>query len=320
MTKPQPAAARNLLDQLKLNVLRPDFPIPDLLRACIMLGSELGSASLRSWATAELRGYQGEPVPPYRVITAHLKMDYIYGLNQISGQDVQRGNFPDWFLDADTDFSMNTLPMPHSIDGLVELMENCTSGSIRLAGPQTSMLAQLITGHHQEPYFQVTSVYFVTGRAELASILGAVRTQLTELLADLGDPLSELPTGTDADRMVEKSVNYNQYIQGNNGAVSQGENASAVMSGGGVSVPELINLISAVRSAVEDQPDLADSEIVGVVDTLSDELGLDEPDTAVVEDGRRRLATFLSETVARPGVTTAVSALVTALGQWVGLG
>ncbi|WP_235936574.1 hypothetical protein, partial [Brevibacterium rongguiense] len=109
-------------------------------------------------------------------------------------------------------------------------------------------------------------------------------------------------------------------IQGNNGAVSQGENASAVMSGGGVSVPELINLISAVRSAVEDQPDLADSEIVGVVDTLSDELGLAEPDTAVVEDGRRRLATFLSETVARPGVTTAVSALVAALGQWVGLG
>lgn len=58
--------AGTLLADLKVNVLRPDYPIADLLRACLMLGSELGSEKLQRWATEELQGYPAtDSVPEY---------------------------------------------------------------------------------------------------------------------------------------------------------------------------------------------------------------------------------------------------------------
>lgn len=309
--------AAKLLRELKMNVLRPDYPVADLLRACLLLGSELGSDALRSWATQELKGFDSVPIPDYRYISVQLSMDYQNGALHVTGQAVDPSMLPDWVRDA-PGFSLHRIALTKSVDAIAAMMNEASDGGIRLTSGAAN-LSGIITATAAEPFFQAHAVYYKTSRPEFAAVLGAVRTQLTELLADMGGPLSELHTGAEADRMVEKNIIYTQNVYGNQGAISQGEQATATILTTS-SVNGLLEDVQRVREAIAAEVASVPTELGSIVQQLDDELSQSTPDLVAVTNWRRRLLDFTRDSAIAPGVSAAVVVLTKALGTALGLG
>jgi hypothetical protein len=86
---------KSLLQQIEDDALTSTPEIADVLRKCIALGSRSGGDALRRWATHELKGYDGAPLPQYRIIPAVLAVDVRAGIHQITGAQISVHQLPE---------------------------------------------------------------------------------------------------------------------------------------------------------------------------------------------------------------------------------
>lgn len=244
-----------------------------------------------------------------------MRMDYLLGPTHARGHEVTPSMVPRELRKA---ISWHKMPMKHSADSLAAMLADAKADApLQLTHPALSSMPAVINRASSEPYLQVYSVYYVTGRAELAAVLGAIRTQMTQLLVGFGKPLTGLPTGAEADRMVEQHTSYTQNNYGNQGAVAQGDGASARQVSNGVTAEQLSHVVADALGAITpDQPDDLRETLEHIAAAVHQEA---TPDAATVEGWQQKLAGFIQTKALAPAATTAVTLVTTSMARHYGI-
>lgn len=278
-----------LLRSIREHLLDESEPLAGLLRKCLLLGAETGSSSLREWARYELNGYDDTvEVPTYRRVPVPIiKMNSISGYTVVSGQTIDRFNLPAKAIDAIPE----ELPLRQPVEELETLASapslSFTHGSLAYA--------QAIWNEELDEFQQVTSLHFEMSGAVITGVLGKIRTQLVDVVADLtGDtPLTELPRKEQVDAAVGQHIGtqYNTTIHAASGPTAIGTHAEATNVG--FSVDEAIRLLEAVRVATEHLgDDHTRTELIEAIEDLRAEVQSTAPETGAVvkKAGRLRAA------------------------------
>lgn len=230
------ARTQTLLDEIKRDLLD-GKPIADLLRKCLLLGSEAGSLELTDWASKELRGYgPDDELPKYRQIVAPLQLDAMVGNGWVKGQIISSSELPDFARDT----IGNLVPIVMPI-GEVEAMvgERSSGKHVHLQPAGASDLVLYMNGEADNPFQQITSMYWSVAPSALHGIVDNVRTTLTELAGELIRTLPSghvTPTKEHAHQAVEVavhgrsarvSVNTAQAVDGSTSTATQDVNDDA---------------------------------------------------------------------------------------------
>lgn len=170
----------SLIAQIEHDALDENVPLATALRKCLILGGESGSEELRAWATRELQGYYDEEdqLPEYRVVPAPLMIDGIAGHNHIQHQQLPVSALPD--------FAQESLSEQVELrDGIGSIEALLQQPEIRLAPRMASDLAHYMNQQSDNPYQQITALYWLVSSATVRGVLDQVRTALTQLVAEL---------------------------------------------------------------------------------------------------------------------------------------
>lgn len=198
---------QSLLAQVQRDLLD-GKPLADLLRKCILLGSQSGSAELRAWAARELKGYNNvEDLPGYRRVSAHIRVDAVTGNTWIKGQTLAASQLPEFARDKIT----NEVPLFAGVGELEALYASArTSGkSPQLSLPGWEYIAAAIDKASGNPFQDIQSMYWTLGAASIAGVLDDVRTALAEILAELGAVMpadQETPTADQATQALNLAI------------------------------------------------------------------------------------------------------------------
>jgi len=268
----------SLLRSIRERILDESEPLAGLLRKCLLLGAETGSESLRQWARRELNGYDGaEDVPEYRKLSGvPISMDSISGNTWAKNQIAARLNLPQetW------EYVPEAITMRQPIEELEALAEEK-----RLSfSPPGLAYAQTLWNQKLGPFQNIVSLSYVMTGTAITGVLGQIRTQLVDLIADLTSdtPLAELPGKEQVDAAVSHHIGqlYNTTMHDATGPVAVGTEAKA--STDGLSVEDALKLLDAVRSAADESDATNTDELVRVLEELHETLKQDEQDTGEV--------------------------------------
>jgi len=189
-----------LLAQVESRALDSSTSLADTLRKCIALGGQAGSADLRDWARKELDGYKGDDeLPPYRVLTAPLKIDGTTDNTRVIGQQLSTFDIPDFAREAVT----SGIPM---MMGIAELERLSRSRSeTRLQPP---MMQDLVSYMNTQQYAvgHITTMYWAVSSTAILGAVDAVRTNLVALVAEMraaGESSETIPTADVAQHAVQ---------------------------------------------------------------------------------------------------------------------
>ncbi|MFQ1004209.1 hypothetical protein [Modestobacter sp. SSW1-42] len=278
----------SLLRSLRDRMLDESESLAGLLRKCLLLGAETGSVTLRGWARKELNGYDDEDdVPEYRCLSGvPISMDSISGNRWATGQTLSRFQLPQeaWGYVPDI------MPFKQPVEALEQMAQQ---KSLSFSSPGLSM-AQAIWNRQLGPFQSISSLSYTMTGSVVAGILGQIRTQLVDIIADLtaDTPMSELPSKGQVDAAVSEhlgvSTVYNTTINAANGPVAIG--ASAQAKAEGLSVEDVLKLLDAVQEAAASDVDEADqTEVLEAVADLRLALSQESPETGEVVKKAGRL-------------------------------
>lgn len=303
------AMTDTLLRSLREHLLDESEPLAGLLRKCLLLGAETGSDSLRQWARYELNGYEeGVELPSYRMLPAPtLMVDSFSGPNRTTGQAFDRLQLPPKARECVPE----KMPFHQPIEELQKLAEQKT---LSFTGPGLGFAVKRwndVLDWRQ----QVTGMHFELSGSVITGILGQIRTQLVDMVADLTaeTPLAELPGKAAVDAAVEQHIGtqYITTIQTANGPTAIGTGATAKSEG--LSLDEAIRLIEAVRLASDESGEFeGKSELLEAAQDLRAEIVADSPSTGEVIKKAGRLQK-LAEGVGLPLLTAAAAGAVEAV-------
>lgn len=155
------------------------------------------------------------PLPNYRKIQTPLLMDAFTGGGIFRGKQVSVIDLPHEARDVVGD----ELPMTFGagkIEGLIRQAE-ARDKSIELAPPAAAELALMMT--HEIGRYQVERVYWSVGTGVLRGVLDAIRTTLTELVAEIraGTAAGDVTPSPD---VVRQAVQFTVYGKGNRTTVA----------------------------------------------------------------------------------------------------
>ncbi|MDN3309352.1 hypothetical protein QWJ90_00220 [Microbacterium oryzae] len=303
----------SLLRSLRDHMMDEAEPLAGLLRKCLLLGAETGSVSLRQWARKELHGYEdADELPGYRKLpTPPISADTLSGNTWASNMTYSVLQLPS----AAREYFRDGFFLYQPIE---ELEKIAAQKSASFTGPGLAY-AQHAWNKGLPFGQQVVNLRFTLSGSTFAGVLGQIRTQLVDLVADLtaGTPLEELPRKELVDAAVGTHIGtqYNTTIQTMNGATAIGDQARAKSEG--LSVDDAIRLLDAVRTASGDVSDAdAKSELLKAIEDLRGELQADSPETSAVVTKAGRLKEIAAKiggagvSAAASGVIEAVTALV----------
>jgi hypothetical protein len=238
----------NLLGELQEGALDSTADLPGLLRKCVALGGETGSARLREWATKELKGYGGDDhLPPYRLTRSFLYLDGATMTTRVSGQQLPLTMIPAFAREKLQGDIQVVQPIAELLN-IVGSARHKGEDVVRLAPPGAQELVALINHELAKqdgssvssiglpPSQVVERVYWMVGLSEFAAIIDNVRTTLVELVAEMragSPPGTALPTHD----VTEQAVDIAVYGKRNRIVVNQvaPHGAGAAATGGGVS-------------------------------------------------------------------------------------
>jgi hypothetical protein len=267
-----------LLRSLRARLLDESEPLAGLLRACLLLGAETGSESLRQWARFELNGYGDDvELPSYRKIPSPvIQVDYMSGNMRATKQPYNRLQLPAEAQKGVPEF----MPLHQPIEELEKLS---AQKSLSFTGTGLAY-AQTMWNKKLGPFQQITGMSFSVSGAVFSGVLGQIRTQLVDVVADLtaGTPLAGLPRKDQVDAAVGQHIGtqYNTTIHAPSGPTAIGADATA---SAGLSVDEAIRLLDAVRFASEGVADVqARTELLQAVEELRSEAESADPNTGAV--------------------------------------
>lgn len=302
-------AEDSLLGSLRQHMLDESEPLAGLLRKCLMLGAETGSESLRQWARKELNGYGiDDPLPSYRKLsTPPLSADTMSGNTWAQNMTYSVLQLPSKAREAVGD----EFPLRQPVEELEQLGTR-TSLSFTNGG---LTYAQQLWNQGLGPFQQVMNLRFTVSGSTFAGVLGQIRTQLVDLIADLTatTPLAELPRKETVDAAVSShiGVQYNTTIQSTSGPTAIGSNAIAKTEG--LSADDAMKLLDAVRDSVgEVEEARVRAELLEVLDALQAELRVAAPSTIEVVGKVGKLKEIASR-VGSAGLSAAVSGAVEGL-------
>lgn len=297
-----------LLRSLRTQMLDESEPLAGLLRKCLLLGAETGSAALREWARKELNGYgDGDELPTYRKLpTPPISADTLSGTTWATNMTYSLLQLPSRAREVIGE----TFPLHQPIEELEKIAAQ-KSGSF--TGPGLAY-AQHLWNEELGPFQQVVNMRFTLSGSMFAGVLGQIRTQLVDLVADLtaGTPLTELPRKELVDAAVSTHIGaqYNTTIHSTNAPTAIGDGAIAKTKG--LTLDEAIKLLDAVRATSRSVGDeQSRTELLAAVEDLQAEVQSAAPDTGAVvkKVGRlKSVAAGIGSTVVSPAVSGAVEA------------
>ncbi|MGP5732961.1 AbiTii domain-containing protein [Arthrobacter rhombi] len=296
----------HLLNSLREHILDESEPLAGLLRKCLMLGAETGSETLRQWARRELNGYDDDvELPNYRLLRdLPIKVDSISGNTWAQGMTYNRLQLP-----AEAQKGVpDTFPLRQAVEELENLAQSKTLSftSTGLAYAQTVWNSQL------DSFQQITGMRYSIPGSVVTGILGQIRTQLVDVIADLTakNPLAELPKKDAVDTAVSQHIEtqYNTTIQESNGPTAIGHKAKSNTEG--VGVRDALRLLDAAKVAAMEVADNQDrSELLEAIEdlrTAAEQSNTDAGD-AMVKAGKLQT---IAEKLGIPTVTAAVGGVV----------
>ncbi len=201
---------RTLLTEIERDLLD-GKPLADLLRKAVILGGRAHSTELREWASQELNGYgnvDADNLPPYRFVAAPLRMDVIFGYQQVTGYSIGRSNLPPSVREHISERMALW-------QGVGELEAVTAQGqSVRFQLPGADLLRAEMDREVGEEFQQITSLYWAVPVPTIAGALDRIRTTLAELLSEIVSVMPEganEPTAAQADHAVSLVI----YGKGN---------------------------------------------------------------------------------------------------------
>ena len=298
-----------LLQSLRELLLDEAQELAGLLRKCLLLGAETRSESLRQWARYELNGYpDGAELPSYRKLPSPpLLVDSISG--NIRATNVAYDRFQ---LPAEAQKGVPEQFLLHQ--PIEELEQLATQKSLSFTGTGLAY-ARMMWNKELGPFQEITGISFSIPGSVIAGVLGQIRTQLVDVVADLTaeTPLSELPRKEQVDAAVGQHIGtqYNTIIHAANGPTAIGTKATAKTEG--LTVDDAIRLLEEARVAASDVSDESiRTELLNAIDDLTAEATAISPDTGAVVRKAGWLRT-LAEGVGIPALSGAVGGAVEAL-------
>lgn len=295
-----------LLGSLREQILDETEPLAGLLRKCLLLGAETGSESLRQWARYELSGYDDDAeVPSYRVLPSPpITMSTISGNTWAKGQSINRLQLP-----AE---AQKGAPESFTLRQPVEELESLAAGSSISFSSTGLAYAQAIWNSELGPFQQILSMSYVLSGSVLTGVLGQIRTQLVDVVADLTaeTPLTELPRKQAVDTAVGQHIGtqYNTTIKTANGPTAIGSKAKAKVEGLGVD--DAIRLLDVVQSTAKGLADEENrSDLIAAVEELRAATQQESPDTGDVVKKAGKLNAIAAR-IGAPAVSAAVSGAV----------
>lgn len=259
-----------LLRSLLSQVLDEEQSLAGLLRKCLALGAETGSESLRQWARSELNGYGDETVvPAYRVVpTPPISVDFTSGYNWVKGQIVDRLQLP-----AE---AQKGVPEQFAFRQPIEELEQLSQIKSVTFTNTGLAYAQAVWNEESDWRQQITSLSYKIAGSTIAGMVGSVRTQLVDLVAELcaDTPLTELPKKEQVDAAVRQYVGnqYNTTIQSATGPTAIGTHASSAV---GVELNEVFAMLDALKAIVTNEPvedEAASDELIAAIEDLRQEI------------------------------------------------
>lgn len=274
-----------LLRSLRERLLDESESLAGLLRKCLLLGAETGSDSLRKWARYELNGYdEGVELPAYRKLpTPPIAVDSVSRNAWAQNVAYSRFQLPRRARECIGE----ELQLRQPVEELEKL-----AGQKSLSFTNTGLAyAQALWNEELGPFQQIISMCFRMSGSAISGVLGQIRTQLVDVIADLtaDTPLTELPRKDQVDAAVGQHIGtqYNTTIHEANGPTAVGNNVTAKE---GLSIEDALQLLDAVHTEAEglsDEP--AREELVEAIDDLRAEAQSDSPDTGAVVKKAGRL-------------------------------
>ncbi|TFC15213.1 hypothetical protein E3O19_08775 [Cryobacterium algoritolerans] len=297
-----------LLHSLREQVLDESQPLAGLLRKCLMLGAETGSSALRNWARYELNGYGDDvDVPSYRRLSSPaIRMDTISGNMHVKGQTIHRLQLPVKAQEVVSEWIYLRQP--------IEELETLT-GEKSLSFTNAGLAyAQTIWNGQLEMFQQIMNMYFDLPSSAIVGVLGQIRTQLVDVIADLmaDTPLTDLPRKDQVDAAVGQRIGtqYLMTINTAHGPTAIGARAEATVHS--FSIDDAIKLLDTVRAASDGvRNEVLRTELLDALEDLRTEAQKDELDTVAVhrKTGRLRAA---ATRIGVPTITAAVGGAVEA--------
>lgn len=304
-----------VLQSLRARVLDESEPIAGLLRKCLVLGAETGSSALRDWARRELNGYGDDtPVPDYRAIgTTVILYDGIGGTSYAKGLSIHPLQLPTK--------AQEHLPKSIELRQPVEELERLAKDNTISFSTGALAYAEMLWNRELGAFQNVVNLRYAFSGSLLAGVVGQVRTNLVEIVADLtvDNPLAELPPTTRVDEALRERVGqvgdvYNTHINQSDGPIAVGKRATAKTEG--VSVADLKEMLAEVQRTIEAIPPGEDrSEAESSLLELRSTVEQQEPETGEVVRKTGRLHQAVSKlgstaaTVATTRVTEAITNL-----------
>jgi hypothetical protein len=231
----------DLLAEIERDVLDESKPVATAWRKCLALGGQAKSAELREWASRELHGYPDEaPLPEYRKIRTPLLMDALAQGGIFRGKQVSVIDLPKEARDVVGD----ELPLTFGtgkIEALIRQAEN-DGGSIKLGPPAAAELALMMT--HEVGRYRVERVYWSAGTGVLCGVIDAIRTTLTELVAEIRAGAA-VENGIPSPETVGQAVQFAAYGKGNRITVATagpGGTATAHIRGRGAGEDQVLDV------------------------------------------------------------------------------
>lgn len=303
-----------LMTSLRTRVLDDEASLASLLRACLMLGKRTHADQLSTWAKQELQGYAEESeLPQYRRISAPLYAKVQTGY-VTTHQIVTKFHLPESLRE----YVPESVDLRQSIDE-IEQMGSGEDGSTYTMSSNGMVLAagMWTTAHGRAPFQAIESMYFQVSGAQLAGVVGAVRTALVEMVGDLTAnlPMKTLPTKEQVNAAMINMYGDGDYnsvsVGGNAGQLNVGTGASqTVTNTAGVSTSEFIDAVAALRAELQAVPSGDErSDAEGALAELEEEVGSGRPDEGRIQRLGRNLVRALTP-VASASVVEAAKALV----------
>ncbi|WP_141390715.1 AbiTii domain-containing protein [Cellulosimicrobium cellulans] len=301
-----------LLRSLRERLLDESEPLAGLLRKCLLLGAETGSTALRDWARKELNGYgEDDEVPEYRKVGTVLSVDSMNAHALTRGQIVDRIHMPSecW------DYVHDSLALKQPIEELEQL---AAREQVSFTNPRLAY-AQAVWDRSLGEFQSIVSLSYVTSGSALTGILGQIRTQLVDLVADLtaDTPLTALPRKEQVDAAVQHRLGqggdvYNTTIHQADGPLAIGAKAKA--STEGLTVEDAMKLLDRVQQMAGEVEAGQRSELMDAVAELRGAIEQGSPDTGDVVKKVGRLRR-LADRIGVPSVSAAIGGASQALTE-----
>lgn len=195
----------SLLAQIEQDALDDDVPLAVALRKCVALGGRSGSSKLRTWANKELRGYVREDeLPPYRKISAPLKINAVAGPNIITGQQISPMSLPD-FVQENVSEDVHLRQPIAELESIVKSKQE----SVKLTFPESASVAAFMNRKIAQPFQEITAIYWDVSVATIVGVVDQARTALVDFVAELVALMpegAETPSAADTERALHVAV------------------------------------------------------------------------------------------------------------------